>query len=415
MKLHLPTINQFASILVFSITNAAFQLMVIPLLVHHIDAEKLGVYFLALSFGSLISILVNYGTMQTSVVEIKKANSEEEKKQVLAHTIALRFIPLIISVLIVCILPLFVKNGIYYIMILPMVVSEFINPQFYLTATYQFNKYSFINLALRLALIACIYMLRDNPYIIQISLLGTGMVMLILNGLFLNKTFLQAGVSSYFPSADKLVQLLKTNSLVLGNGLTVHLQQSLFLFAIPSFVTPLYLSAYGFVDKLISSFRMLVNAYGAAVMPHAAGTHQKSFSEWRKLKNKQNILLSVFCLLAGLIMYAFPDQLLTILLLGKHEANLDFITQVRSLLQLISIVPLLIALNVLNVAEIFLEKKYIAYFGAGVFILLVSLLCIDCFQLGLDAKYVGYYPMVIEGVALFTSFFIVQKIRFAKN
>jgi O-antigen/teichoic acid export membrane protein len=389
--------------------------MVIPLLVHHIDAEKLGVYFLALSFGSLISILVNYGTMQTSVVEIKKAHTEEERKKVLAQTIALRFIPLIISVLIVCILPLFVKNGIYYIMILPMVVSEFINPQFYLTATYQFNKYSFINLALRLALIACIYMLRDNPYIIQISLLGTGLIMLLLNCLFLNKTFLQEGVSSYFPNADKLIQLLKTNSLVLGNGLTVHLQQSLFLFAIPSFVTPLYLSAYGFVDKLISSFRMLVNAYGAAVMPHAAGTHQKSFKDWRKLKNKQNVLLSIFCLLAGLIMYAFPDQLLTILLLGKHEANLDFITQVRSLLQLISIVPLLIALNVLNVAEIFLEKKYIAYFGAGVFILLVSLLCIDCFQLGLDAKYVGFYPMVIEGVALLTSFFIVQKIRFAKN
>ena len=48
-------------------------------------------------------------------------------------------------------------------------------------------------------------------------------------------------------------------------------------------------------------------------------------------------------------------------------------------------------------------------------ILFVSLLSIDAFQLGLDAKYVGYYPMVIEAVALATSFFIVQRIRFAKN
>ena len=73
MKLHFPTINQFVSLLIFSITNAVFQLMVIPILVHHINAEKLGVYFLALSFGSLIAIFVNYGTMQTSMVEIKKA------------------------------------------------------------------------------------------------------------------------------------------------------------------------------------------------------------------------------------------------------------------------------------------------------------------------------------------------------
>ena len=53
MKLHVPTVNQFVSLLIFSISNAVFQLMVIPILVNHTDAEKLGVYFLALSFGSI--------------------------------------------------------------------------------------------------------------------------------------------------------------------------------------------------------------------------------------------------------------------------------------------------------------------------------------------------------------------------
>ena len=68
-----------------------------------------------------------------------------------------------------------------------------------------------------------------------------------------------------------------------------------------------------------------------------------------------------------------------------------------------------------RVTEIFLEKKYTSYFGAGVFILFISILSIDAFQLGVDAKYVGFYPMLIEAVALATSFFIVQRIRFAKN
>ena len=415
MKLHFPTINQFVSLLIFSVTNAVFQLMVIPILVHHINAEKLGVYFLALSFGSLLAILVNYGTMQTGVVDIKKAETEDKKNKVIAEILSLRLIPLIVAVMITCILPLFVKNGVYYFMILPMIIAEFINPQFYLTATYHFNRYTIINLVLRLGLIAIIYIFRDHPYIIQISLLGTGLVMLLLNILFLKETFLKQGVAGHFPNAEKIFQLLKTNSLVLGNGLTVHLQQSLFLFAIPSFVTPLYLSAYGFIDKLISSFRVLVNAYAAAVMPHAAMTHQQGFSQWKKLKLKQNLLLSLFCLIAGLVMFIFPDQLLIILLLGKHETNTAFIVEVTKLLQLISIVPMLIALNVLNVAEIFLEKKYIAYFGAGVIVLFVSLLSIDSLQLGLDPKYVGYYPMLIEGVALVTSYFILQRIRFAKN
>ena len=415
MKLHLPTINQFMSLLIFSITNAVFQLIVIPILVHHINAEKLGSYFLALSFGSLIAILVNYGTMQTSMVEIRKALTMDEKIKVIADTIAVRFVPLLLAIVIICVLPFFVKNGIYYFMILPMVLAEFINPQFYLIATYNFNKYTFLNLLFRVLLLLFIYIMRDSAYIILITLLGTGLIMLLLNIFFLKSVFLQQGVAENYPSSEKLTQLLKTNILVLGNGLTVHLQQSLFLFSIPSFVTPLYLSAYGFVDKLISSFRMLVNAYGSAVMPHAAGTHQQGFNDWKILKKQQNILLSVFCLFAGIIMFVFPEQLLTILLIGKHNNNQAFFLQVQQLIQLISLVPLLIALNVLNVIEIFLEKKYISYFGAGLFVLFMSLLCIDSFQLGLDPKFVGYYPMIIEGVALVTSFFIVQRIRFANN
>jgi O-antigen/teichoic acid export membrane protein len=403
------------SLLIFSITNAVFQLIVIPILVHHINAEKLGSYFLALSFGSLIAILVNYGTMQTSMVEIRKALTMNEKIKVIADTIAVRFVPLLLSIVIICVLPFFVKNGIYYFMILPMVLAEFINPQFYLIATYNFNKYTFLNLLFRVLLLLFIYIMRDSAYIILITLLGTGLIMLLLNIFFLKSVFLQQGVAENYPSSEKLTQLLKTNILVLGNGLTVHLQQSLFLFSIPSFVTPLYLSAYGFVDKLISSFRMLVNAYGSAVMPHAAGTHQQGFNDWKILKKQQNILLSVFCLFAGIIMFVFPEQLLTILLIGKHNNNQAFFLQVQQLIQLISLVPLLIALNVLNVIEIFLEKKYISYFGAGLFVLFMSLLCIDSFQLGLDPKFVGYYPMIIEGVALVTSFFIVQRIRFANN
>ena len=415
MKLHFPTINQFVSLLIFSITNAVFQLMVIPILVHHINAENLGVYFLALSFGSLIAIFVNYGTMQTSMVEIKKAVTLEDKKKIIANTLAMRFIPLLIAIIIISALPIFIKNGVYYFMILPMILAEFINPQFYLIATYNINKYTFINLFFRLLLLLIIYIMRDSVYIIQISLLGTGVIMLLLNAFYLKTVFFQKGLSEYYPSTEKLFELLKTNSLVLGNGLTVHLQQSLFLFAIPSFVTPLYLSAYGFIDKLISSFRMLVNAYGSAMMPHAAGTHQLGFEQWRRLKKQQNILLALSCLVASGIMFLFPEQLLTLLLIGKHDNNLDFFTQVQQLIKLISIVPMLIALNVLNVTEIFLEKKYTAYFGAGVFILFISLLSIDAFQLGLDPKYVGYYPMIIEAVALATSFFIVQRIRFAKS
>ena len=142
MKLHLPTINQFASLLVLNITNAIFQLLVIPILIHNTATEKLGGYFLALSFSVLASIFVNFGTSQTAVVAIRNATTEQERQTILAETLSLRFIPLLLATIVSCILPFLANHGIYYLLVLPMILAEFINPQFYLIATYKINRYT---------------------------------------------------------------------------------------------------------------------------------------------------------------------------------------------------------------------------------------------------------------------------------
>lgn len=415
MKFHLPSINQFAALLFLTITNAVFQLMVLPILIHHTDTAKLGVYFLALSYSSLLGILVNFGTMQTSMVALKLAQNQEEEVKVIAQTISLRFFPLLFALLITLVLPFVIDNGIYFILILPMVVAEFINPQFYLIATYKISKYAVINLILRVAFVALLFFWKNDTYLIQGALLGTGIIMLVLNLFYLKKVFIQTRVIQNLPSSKQLQQLYKTNSLVLGNGLTVHLQQSMYLFALPAFVSPLFLSAYGFIDKLVSSFRLLVNAYSSAVMPHATGKHAQGIMAWKKLKKQQNILLTISCLIAAAVLYFFPDQLLLVLLMGKKNNDLAFFTQVVQLMKMISWVPLLIALNVLNVLEIFLEKKYTAYFGSGLFLLFVSLISIDALKLGLPQNYAGYYPLLIESASFLISLFIVQKIRSAKT
>ena len=410
MKLHLPTINQFASLLVLNISNAIFQLLLIPILIHNSANEKLGSYFLALSFSVLASIFVNFGTSQTAVVDIKKAKNEKEKQIILAETLSIRIITTLIPIIVSCILPFFVNNGIYYLLVLPFIISESINPQFYLIATYKIKKYTVFNLLIRFCLLIIIYLVRTQALLIEITLLLMSVSILALHLFYLPSTFLQKGVTNYLPSFSRLQEIIKTNILVTGNSLTVHLQQSMFLFALPNFVSPLFLSAYGLIDKLISSFRMLVNAYSTAIMPYAASTHHQSFITWKKLKAQQNKIMALFCIAAGAIMYFFPEQLLTILFLGKNN-NTVFFNEAAHLVKLISPVPLLITLNVLNVTELILEKKFKAYFGAGLIVLFISLLSIDALKLGLPVFYAGYYPMLIEGFCLFLYYFIIQKFR----
>jgi hypothetical protein len=231
----------------------------------------------------------------------------------------------------------------------------------------------------------------------------------------LGQAFFIGNLGANLPGFKKTIQLVKAQSLVLGNGLTVHLQQSLFLFALPNFSTPVFLSAYGLIDKLISSGRMMVNAYSAAVMPHAAGTHLKGKESWVQLKKQQNKILTILCLATGAALYFFPEQILGILLWGKKSANIDFFNQATALLKLIAPVPLLIALNVLNVTELLLEKKYFAYFIAGILVLLVSALFVVFMNLGLPIKVAGYYPIIVEGSCLLIYFLILKGLNNGKQ
>ena len=152
----------------------------------------------------------------------------------------------------------------------------------------------------------------------------------------------------------------------------------------------------------------MVNAYSAAVMPKAAGEHLQGNEQWRTLKKQQNSILALACIGAGIVLYFFPAFILSLLLLGKSNVDVAFMIEATRLLQLIAVVPLLIALNVLNVAELILDKKFKSYFGAGLIVLLIAALFILFLYLGLPNYTLGYYPMIIEGACLVIYFFFLS-------
>ena len=410
-KIHFPTISQFAALLMLNVSNAVFQLLVIPILIHYATPIKLGVYFIALSFGVLASILVNFGSSQTAVVELQRVSSDKEKAIISAETLAVRFYPLLIAVLVTAGIAASTDKGIYYLAVLPMLFAEFINPQFYLTAEYKISRYSIINIIIRALVLGTIYFFRNNDQLIFIALFSSGVGMFLLNALFFKVAFPAANLFSLWPNFKRILALIKTHALIVGNGITVHLQQSLFLFALPAFASPIFLSAYGLIDKLISSCRMMVNAYSAAVMPKAAGEHLQGNEQWRRLKKQQNSILALACIFVGIVLYFFPHFILSLLLLGKSNVDAAFMMEATRLLKLIAVVPLLIALNVLNVAELILDKKFKSYFGAGLIVLLVAVLFILFLYLGLPNYTLGYYPMIIEGACLVIYFLIIQSNR----
>jgi O-antigen/teichoic acid export membrane protein len=414
MRIHLPTITQFAALSAFNITNALFQLLLIPYLVAYAGGEKLGIYFVVLSFTLLGSIVINFGTSQTSVIDLRKATSDHEKKAIITGSLQTRVLPFITVLLITIALGLFTNKGTYFLCGILILVSELINPQFYLVAHYKMNSYALTNFIFKTVTLVFLYQIRESSDLIELTLFTIGLIGILQNIFFIPYQSIIKPLFNMRAIILSFKSTFKSNGLIVGNGLTAQLQQALFLFVLPMFATPIFLSAYGFVDKLISSFRLLVNAYSTAIVPHASTIHSIGLVTWKALKKRQNTLLAGISIIAGLVMFYFPKELLTLLLLGKTK-EVQFIQEAATLIKLTSPVPLLIAMNLFNVAEMILEKRFQMYFTASILTLSATILYIFSSYLGLLTIHPGYYLGYIELVCLLIYTMAIKKIRNEKK
>jgi hypothetical protein len=97
--------------------------------------------------------------------------------------------------------------------------------------------------------------------------------------------------------------------------------------------------------------------------------------------------------------------------LGGKEKSAEFIALSGQLLRMISLVPLLIALNALNIMELLMENRFNDYLLAGIIVLLFSASGAVFTHLGLKTTYLGFYPFYIESVSLLIYLFFVLRNR----
>jgi O-antigen/teichoic acid export membrane protein len=276
------------------------------------------------------------------------------------------------------------------------------------------NSYALTNFIFKTVTLVFLYQIRESSDLIELTLFTIGLIGILQNIFFIPYQSIIKPLFNMRAIILSFKSTFKSNGLIVGNGLTAQLQQALFLFVLPMFATPIFLSAYGFVDKLISSFRLLVNAYSTAIVPHASTIHSIGLVTWKALKKRQNTLLAGISIIAGLVMFYFPKELLTLLLLGKTK-EVQFIQEAATLIKLTSPVPLLIAMNLFNVAEMILEKRFQMYFTASILTLSATILYIFSSYLGLLTIHPGYYLGYIELVCLLIYTMAIKKIRNEKK
>jgi O-antigen/teichoic acid export membrane protein len=162
------------------------------------------------------------------------------------------------------------------------------------------------------------------------------------------------------------------------------------------------LGAYSIGDKVISSVRMLIVAFTYAIYPNVAIQFKADRTNWIDYKKKMNKWLGLFFILFAVMLF-FGAEIIVQLLTGTQ--NLLSSTYIKT----VSLVPLFMALNTLNIVEFLIKNQYKLLFYCSVGLLLISLLAGSLFIQYVQPTEFGFYALFIEISAFVIARFYIKK------
>ena len=354
-----PNFFRLGLIQLFSIL---LQFLLIPVVVSRAGITENGKLLTALSIAVLFSILINYGTSQSGPLARPTA---------IGLLLALRSI-LFLGVSAFFLLLYFFEVAFSFFLLgtLPILLAEVLNPYVLCIGADRLRILAWLNFFGRLLGFLLVYYGWTNAaatYWVN-AYVGAGLVMVFL--LFWVYEFVKGRLRWEPISVKAIYQLGQTNFPLLLSNLLVHLQQSLVLYSIGAVAGGSVLGIYAIIDKLIWGFRMILTSFSGAVLARALHLYKEGQAAWLLFRQRINRLLALGLLLAAAILVAGAQPLAVLLAKGADEQML------ATAIRLAALIPLVTALNLLNVLELLLEKQFRLLNRINFYIfLVVTLLC----------------------------------------
>ncbi len=394
LKPHQIMVKNFANLGLIQVTNSLLQILLFPFIFRIVGVEEFGKVMVANSFAWLLTVLVTWGSGQTGVNDI--ATSREHPLEMSRHfRVIMQSRVLVFLLLLAGMLGWYGLHGInayYFLLAMPIVLAEVINPIFYFVgkeATTQYNLYNVLAKLLTLGLILfCIKEANQGAWVNFLI----GMSNVILFGFLVIREYVAKRIVWVKISWQHCSDFFKTNSFLVGNNMTVYLQQSIFLFAISSTGQAAVLGAYSLCDKLIWTVRTIMVALFNTIFPKGTVLYKQSPQYWHQFKQKINKLMAALFMLWAIGQFLLADIVINLVAGKPNELAAHY-------LKWMSLVPLLIALNMMNVLELLLEKKNKVIFLIGLGILSFAAVA-GFLLLRIDYHWYGVFPFFVEGVSL---------------
>ncbi|WP_231458859.1 MULTISPECIES: oligosaccharide flippase family protein [unclassified Pedobacter] len=397
-------VSNFLNLSSIQISNTLLILLIYPIITRIVGIENFGMVMLANTFSGLSSIIINYGTNQSGVRDVATyAKNKIELNKVFSNTMWIRILIFIGYLLLLFILQWArIKYYSFIILSTPIVLAEVLNPLFFFLGAEKLKIYNIANLISKVFIILGVIIFirgaEDSEWVnFIIGLASTATYAILL--LFLIKNY---RLNFQLPDKSGILKITKDNFFLTINNISVHLQQSLMVFALAKWGTPLWLGAYSLCDKVISSSRILIISVSNAIYPKAAQIFAESTDAWKIYKGKMSKLIAAMFLLLSLTLFIMPGFIVH-LLSGAH--NQDAI----NFLRLMAFVPFLAALNVLNVLDLLLKNNTLAIFRIAIVLLVISAITSWTLVTNGLHNWFGLYTVLIDGCALIMYEYAIKK------
>ena len=386
------------------LSNALLMILLYPIITRIVGLEAFGLIMLANAFAGLLGIVVNFGTSQSGIrdVAVHKANPGDLAR-VFFSTLLIRLLIFIVFILFFALAGLgtFVHYE-YYVFAIPLILSEVVNPLFLYLGTEKLGVYNMANLVAKvLIILSILFFIKGAADARWVNFIIGGINSLIYI-ILIARGITQYKLPFIFPGKKDMVGLSKSNFFLVGNNISVHLQQSLMLFALARWGNPMWLGAYSLCDKVTWSSRLMIMSISNAVYPKAAWLFSDDPQQFIAFKSqvKKLLTLSFLGISAGIIIFAGP-----IIHLLAGEPNATAVT----ILRIMSLVPAAAALNSLNVLELLIRENNRAIFNIAMVLLAMAFTLALGISMLKNIYLLGAYTFFIEISAILMYEYIIRK------
>lgn len=379
-------------------------MLLIPIITRIIGIKEFGIIMFASKFSQLAGSVINYGTGQSGVRDVAFHIKDSKKlSHVFYSNLFIRVIIFALYVILLVVLQ-WVKVDYYpYILFsIPIALAEVINPLCFFIGAERLKLFNLLNLLSNIATIIAVFIFIKSPAdSIWVNFILGGANTITYLGLLIYFGR-QYGLRFRFPSLNELINIGKDNFYLTVNNISVNLQQSIIIFALPRWELAALLGPYTLCDKIIGQCRILLITVSNAIYPNAARLFQQSTTLWNVYRKKTKYLLAGVFLAGSVIIITLADPIIFIL---SKEHNITAIL----ILRVMALVPVMSALNVLNVLDLLLKNYTNFIFRIAVLLFIESVIVAFVLVNIGGVLAIGAFTLIVETSAVLMYEYAIKK------